>query len=771
MDREHDDGPQAPVDYPGNYRPHQTATPEINRHHQNYQEDNLAHPSRQGRFPFLEVRRYETRQYGAAAYAQAQNTINDNNTPRNLHYSERLNQTRYSQRGHYDMRERRAENDEYPVENTRIYLRSISTRNSHPAPRTFWTLDPAPDRWPLQMRESWAGLEFTLNLSLEKNHLGFITKKFAYLHCTPRSSNDRACLRFDLFPRREVNIPNIPNARSPSSIYLQLYSPGVPSGTESIQEDNWRTILKDIHIMVLRDESHPSGLQLELDSPGDVETILSFFWGQRSQKGTANGGALGGGTLTGEAPGRKKKSPIDDSSAKPLGEPQQKDPLPPKHQLTNIGISNGGASAVKKRFPIAGNDIETPRGPRQKNSFPRKNMFSQKISFPQKNSLPQRNSTPQNPRFTQNGTANSGAPLTRGASGVKTKFPDESDIEKPGQKKRKKPQPVEQEPEVAETSVSDSERPRQTKKKKREPMPKPEPRPEQERKIPVVSSDTESPEDARQRKKKKPLPSKPERTEAPQRKKKKKSLSSQPQRKAPVSDSDSPEEPRRKKKKMILPSGRERKIAVDSDSDSDTPEERRQRKKKKARPSKPRQKAPVDSDSDSPEEQRVKKKKKPQAPIVLSDSDAPEEPKRKKKKSRPSEPEPAPPAPRGRKPKEDKARHTPKVPQSERTKSKGKNKQTPPPSPPRSPSPDPRTPPSNDTNLDSLQKRLAEINSAKNELYVEELEVKAKLLRQKIASNDGKSLGNFTCSACGEYGHRKDSWKCEKHPSRRRVLG
>ncbi|RPB07158.1 hypothetical protein P167DRAFT_609634 [Morchella conica CCBAS932] len=776
MDRDHDHGPQAPASYPDHYRPHQTATPrgnfstpEMNRNHQNYQEkDNLVHPSRESRFPRLEVRRYETRQYGAAAYAQVRdNSAQNPITPRNLHYSERLNRTQYSQRRDYDMRERRAESNkasfnpaqspavprpiptagatalENLVDHTKIYLRSIKAKNIHSVVKTFWTLDIAPNKYPL-VKELWSSLEFSLNLSVEKNLRGTITRKFMYLHCTPRSSNDRACLLFHILPLEEVYLKT--HDGKPSSwVWLQLSSPGTPSGTESIQEENWRTILKKIHLMLLDATALPSTLQLELENQGDVRTIHSFF----------NGGSAAKSTAKSKESGAMKNAPVVDNDTNTTEELQQENPklLPTQNGIVNGGgLFTGGASGV---------DLEAPRGPRQKNSVPKKK------PTPKKNSFPRKISTPQNPRFTQNGTANGGA------SRVKTKFSDDSNIEKPvlpRQGKRKK-----QEPEVSETSVSDSERPRQTKKKKLDPVPKSEPQPEQERKIPVVSSDTESPKEARQRKKK-PLPSEPERTEEPRRKKKK-SLPSQPQRKAPVNnDSDSPEEPRRKKK-MILPSGREREVAVDSDSDSDsdTPEEPIQRKKKKARPSKPRRKAPVDSDSDSPEEQRVKKKKKPQALIVLSDSDTPEEPKRKKKKSRPSEPEPAPPAPRGRKPKQDKARSMSKAPQLERTKSKRKNKQTPPPSPSRSPSPDPRTPPSNNTDLENLQKRLAEIAEAKNELFVEELELKAKMLRQrmhnnKLSGSEGKSLGHFTCSACGEYGHRKDSWKCEKHPGRQRVL-
>lgn len=77
--------------------------------------------------------------------------------------------------------------------------------------------------------------------------------------------------------------------------------------------------------------------------------------------------------------------------------------------------------------------------------------------------------------------------------------------------------------------------------------------------------------------------------------------------------------------------------------------------------------------------------------------------------------------------------------------------------------------------IGALKKRLLEINMAKYELIVEEKEINAKIHRASLTARkkmgpEGLHFENCTCTACGEYGHRKSSWLCKKHPKAADIL-
>lgn len=242
-----------------------------------------------------------------------------------------------------------------------------------------------------------------------------------------------------------------------------------------------------------------------------------------------------------------------------------------------------------------------------------------------------------------------------------------------------------------------------------------------------------------------------------------KSLSASPEPES--QDSEPPDEPPRKKKKA--------KPTIKQESESDSEPGRRERKKKR------REIPAVDSDTDMPDNPPRKKRKRPKP----AEPELEKKKRKKKSKSAPSEPAPVTASERNI-PIVDSDSETPE--ELRRKKKTKKVKQgtvlrvsQPEPARPkrgggRAPTPPAKTHPEED--LDYLQRRLLEINNAKNELFVEEQELKAKLLRQKFdqskqGGSDGKSIMHCTCSACGEYGHRKDSWKCPKHPGKKRVLG
>ncbi|KAL7266907.1 hypothetical protein RUND412_010527 [Rhizina undulata] len=78
----------------------------------------------------------------------------------------------------------------------------------------------------------------------------------------------------------------------------------------------------------------------------------------------------------------------------------------------------------------------------------------------------------------------------------------------------------------------------------------------------------------------------------------------------------------------------------------------------------------------------------------------------------------------------------------------------------------------NEGNLEerkAIQERLKKIRLSAHELLVEERELKAKLEKINLKNHrdferNGEDFANSICSACGEYGHRKNNrWKCRLH--------